>query len=249
MNIAIILAGGDGSRVGADKPKQFVEILGKPVLAYTIEIFQKNKSIDAIEVVCHQSWMDYCRQMIDVYNLSKVKWIVPGGETFQDSVVNGINHLKSLLSVKEGGKLNSAEVKLNDNIYIQYGSAPFTSQKIVNAVIEMTEECGSAVTATPCYQLMGTKDSDTTSKYWVDRDKYIQIACPQGFQLGYILDIYKRAREQGLLETIEPHTTSLIHALGDTIHFTYGDQTNVKITTAEDLELFEGYVLMMQRRK
>jgi 2-C-methyl-D-erythritol 4-phosphate cytidylyltransferase len=106
------------------------------------------------------------------------------------------------------------------------------------------KEKGSAVTATPCYQLMGSNDVNGTSRTWVDRDKYIQIACPYGFQFLYLLDIYKRAEEEGLLNTIEPHTTSLMYALGDTIYQAYGDQTNIKITTREDLNLFEGYVLM-----
>lgn len=238
MNTVIILAGGTGTRVGAGRPKQFIEVLGKPVLAYTIDIFQQNEHIDAIEVVCHHDWVDYCKQMCEQYGLTKVKWNVLGGETFQDSVINGVKHLESLLGT---------ETSLDDNIFIQYGGAPFTSQKIVNAVVEMTEERGSAVTATPCYQLLSKRTTDTTSEVWCDRDRYIQIACPYGFKFSYLLDIYKRSEEQGLLETIEPHTTSLMYALGETINYTYGDQTNIKITTAEDIDMFEGYVLMKQK--
>ena len=138
MNTVIILAGGTGTRVGAGRPKQFIEVLGKPILAYTCGIFQKNEHIDAVEIVCHRDWIEYCREMVRKYGLSKVLWIVPGGETFQESVINGVNHLEALL-----GEATS----LDDNVFIQYGGAPFTSQKIVNAVVEMTEERGSAVTA------------------------------------------------------------------------------------------------------
>lgn len=240
MNTVIILAGGTGTRVGAGRPKQFIEVLGKPVLAYTCEIFQKNKKIDAIEVVCHHDWIEYCQQMVEKYGLTKVRWIVLGGETFQDSVINGVRHLEGLLGT---------ETSLDDNVFIQYGGAPFTSQKIVNAVVEMTEERGSAVTATPCYQLLSERTTDTTSEVWCDRDKYIQIACPYGFRFSYLLDIYKRSEEQGLLKTIEPHTTSLMYALGDTINYAYGDQTNIKITTAEDIEMFEGYVMAEQKKE
>lgn len=240
MNIVIILAGGTGTRVGAEKPKQFIDVLGKPVLAYTCDIFQKNEHIDAIEIVCHHDWMDYCQCMVGKYGLTKVKWIVPGGETFQDSVINGKKHLENLLGT---------ETSLDDNIFIHYGGAPFTSQKIVNAVVEMTEERGSAVTATPCYQLISIKDEgdDTRTSTWVDRDKYTQIACPYGFKFYYLIDIYKRSEEQGILETIEPHTTSLMFALGETINLAYGDQTNIKITTVEDVEMFEGYVLEQRK--
>ena len=229
MIIAMILAGGVGSRVGAGKPKQFVEILGKPVLAYTIDIFQKHPNVDAIEVVCHEKWMDYLKEMLHKYNLSKVKWIVHGGDTFQESVINGANYLKD-------------KIAYEDYILVQYGAAPFTSEKIVTDVIRVMKEKGTAVTATPCYQLIGTKDGDE-SLNWVDRDKYVQIACPYGFKYAYLLDVYKRAEEKGLLASIEPHTTSLIYALGDKLNLAYGDQTNIKITTKEDLDMFKGFIL------
>lgn len=229
MIAALILAGGVGSRVGADRPKQFIEVLGKPVLAYTIEIFEKHPEIDSIEVVCHKSWKDYLKEMIDKYQLTKVKWVCDGGDTFQESVVNGVNNLKDKISN-------------DDYVLIQYGAAPFTSSKIVTDVIKVMKEHKSSFSATPCFQLMGTNDEDSTSTKWVNRDKLVQIACPQGFEYGYLLDIYKRAKEKGLLETTEPHTTSLQYALGDTLHQAYGDQTNIKITTKEDLELFKGYI-------
>lgn len=229
MLTVMILAGGVGSRVGADKPKQFVDVLGKPVLAYTIDIFQKHTDVDAIEVVCHAEWIDYLKEMVQKYNLTKVKWIVNGGNTFQESVINGTNYLKD-------------KVNMDDYVLIQYGAAPFTSERIVTDVIRVMKEKGSSVTATPCYQLIGTKDGEE-SLNWVDRDKYIQIACPYGFKYGYLVDIYKRAEEKGLLDTIEPHTTTLMYALGEKLNLAYGDQTNIKITTKEDLMIFEGYVL------
>ena len=122
MITAMILAGGSGSRVGAGRPKQFVEILGKPVLAYTIELYQKNPQVDAIEIVCHADWIHYLETIIENYRLSKVKWITHGGETFQESVINGVNYLKD--------KLDN-----NDMVMIHYGAAPFTSQNIISDVI------------------------------------------------------------------------------------------------------------------
>ena len=231
----MILAGGVGSRVGADRPKQFVEVLGKPVLAYTIEIFQQHKDIDAIEVVCHKAWKDYLEEIICRYQLTKVRWIADGGSTFQESVINGMNYLRNKISN-------------DDYVMIQYGAAPFTSEKIVSDVVRVMKIRGSAITATPCYQLLGSNDGEESHK-WVDRDKYIQIACPYGFQFGYLLDIYRRAEEENLIDKVEPHTTTLMYALGDTLYQAYGDQTNIKITTKEDLDLFEGFVLMKNKRK
>lgn len=237
MVTVIILAGGIGSRVGAGRPKQFVEVLGKPVLAYTIEIFENHPEVDNIEVVCHKKWKNYLiNSIVKKFNYKKVKWIINGGETFQDSCMMGVNNLKD--------KITEA-----DYVLIQYGAAPFTSNKIVSAVIKVMKEKGSAVTATPCYQLLGSNDANGESKTWVDRDKCIQIACPYGFKYGYLLDIYNRAEEKGLLQKIEPHTTSLMYALGDIIYQAYGDQTNIKITTKEDIDLFEGFVLMRKSRE
>lgn len=234
MIIAIILAGGIGSRVGADRPKQFVEILGKPVLAYTADIFENHPAVDAIEIVCHKSWKEYLNEMIQNYHLTKVKWVADGGDSFQESVLSGINYLKD--------KING-----DDYVLIQYGAAPFTSEKIVTDVIRVMKKKESAVTATPCYQLMGSNDAGGVSRTWIDREKYIQIACPYGFKFSYLLDIYRRAERRELIDKIEPHTTSLMYALGDTIYQAYGDQTNIKITTREDFDLFEGYVLMKQK--
>ena len=140
------------------------------------------------------------------------------------------------------------KISSDDYVLIQYGAAPFTSQKIITDVIKVMKKNGSSFTATPCYQLLGSNDENGKSKTWIDRDKYIQIASPYGFKYSYLLDIYKRAEKQGLLNTIEPHTTSLMYALGDTLYQAYGDQSNIKITTKEDLDLFEGYVLMKQKQ-
>lgn len=230
MNYALILAGGVGTRVGANRPKQFIEIYGKPILAYTIEIYQKHQEIEGIEVVCHPMWLNYLNEMIIKYNLNKVKWITSGGNTFQDSVINGINHLK--------GKIND-----NDIIMIHYGASPFTSDEIITDGIKVCKKHEMAASCIPCFQLMGSNDENKTSKKWIDRDKLVQITCPQSFKFSYIQDIYNRAEKQELLDKIEPHTTSLMSALGDTIYQSYGTQSNIKITTKDDLELFKGYVL------
>lgn len=229
MISALILAGGNGTRVGEDRPKQFVEILGKPVLAYTVEIYQNNSKIETIEIVCHSDWIDYVKNMVKQYGYNKVKWIVEGGDTFQQSVINGVNNLDNKLSDE-------------DIVMIHYGASPFTEQIIIEDAIRVCKEKGMSVSCTPCYQLMGSNDDNNISLNWVDRDKYVQIACPQSFRYGYLKDIYRRAEEKNLLDTIEPHTTSLMYALGDTVYQSYGNQGNIKITTKDDLRLFERLV-------
>ena len=98
MNIAVILAGGTGTRVGANIPKQFIEVLGKPILAYTLEDFQLNSEIDAIEIVCHKDWMDEVRRICDEYSISKLRWLTIGGAIFQESTLNGVYNLKDKIS-------------------------------------------------------------------------------------------------------------------------------------------------------
>lgn len=229
MISALILAGGNGTRVGESIPKQFVEILGKPILAYTVEIYQNNREIDSIEIVCHGNWIDYVKDMVKQYGLSKVKWIVKGGDTFQQSVINGVNNLNNKLSDE-------------DIVMIHYGASPFTEQIIIEDAIRVCKEKGMSASCIPCYQLIGSNDDNNTSINWVDRDKYVQVTCPQSFRYGYLKDIYRRAEEKNLLDTIEPHTTSLMYALGDTVYQSYGNQGNIKITTKDDLRLFERFV-------
>lgn len=235
MNIGIILAGGTGSRLGGEMPKQFIEVLGKPVLAYTIEIFQNHTEIDAIEIVCLESYRGYLKEIINKYNFSKVKWIVDGGDTFQKSVLNGITYLQEKISNE-------------DIVIVHYGASPFVSEEIISDGIRMAEEKGNSASATPCFLLMGSNDDGVKSTKWVDREQLMQLNSPQCFKFRYVCYLYQKAIEMGILEKVEPHTTSLMYYMGETIYFSKGNQTNIKITTKEDLELFEGYVLMKQRK-
>ena len=234
MNIAVILAGGVGSRVGAGMPKQFVKILGKPVIVYTIEAFQKHEDIDAIEVVCVKSHIDYMKELVDTYGLSKVKWITEGGADFQGSVLNGINNLQDKCSE-------------DDIVLVHFGASPFVEGDIIADAVRVCKIKGNAISTTPFYLLSGVKDDDEKTTKWIDRDTKACMNSPHAFRYGYIRDIYKRAVETGVIKEVEPHTTTLMYKMGETIYFSKGSQSNIKITTKEDLDLFEGYVLMKQR--
>lgn len=234
MNIAVILAGGVGSRVGAGMPKQFVKILDKPVIVYTIEAFQKHEDIDAIEVVCVKSHIDYMKELVDTYGLSKVKWITEGGADFQGSVLNGINNLQDKCSE-------------DDIVLVHFGASPFVEGDIIADAVRVCRIKGNAISTTPFYLLSGVKDDDEKTTKWIDRDTIACMNSPHAFRYGYIRDIYKRAVETGVIKEVEPHTTTLMYKMGETIYFSKGSQSNIKITTKEDLDLFEGYVLMKQR--
>lgn len=230
MNVPIILAGGVGSRVGADRPKQFIDIYGKPILVYTIELFQNHPEIDAIEVVCIKSYIDYLKDLVQKYNLTKVKWICEGGVDFQHSVINGINNLKGELSE-------------DDVVLVHYGASPFTSSDIISDAIRVAKEKGNSAPAISSPLLLGSNDGDK-SLNWIDRDHVMILNSPQCFKLGYVSQLYDEAIEKDLLDKVEPHTTTLMYLMGREIYLSKSNQLNIKITTKEDLDLFKAYVLL-----
>lgn len=242
MNVAVILAGGVGNRVGAGIPKQFIEVLGKPVLAYTIEEFEKHSEIDAILVVCVKPYIDYIWEIKEKYNLAKIKWVTEGGATFQNSVLNGIRFLEN-------------KIGREDMVLVHFGASPFITKDIITDTIKVCKEKGNAISTTDFYLLSGIKkintsvaDPENFTDEYIDRDSIAIMNTPHAFQYGFIDDLYKEAVETGVIDAVEPHTTTLMYAMKKPIFFSYGSQLNIKITRKEDLDLFEGYVLMKQRR-
>lgn len=243
MNIAVILAGGVGNRLGAGIPKQFVEILGKPILAYTIEPFDKHPDVDAILVVCVKPYVNYIWRLKEKYGFEKLKWVCEGGATFQESVMNGVNFL-------------SDNAQPDDTVLFHFGASPFIKPDIIADVIRVCKEKGTNAISTTDYLLLsGMKKSTKTvldpenyTDEYIDRDTIAVMNTPHAFQYGFIVDMYREAVETGVIDTVEPHTTTLMYAMGKPIYFSKGSQDNIKITTKEDLEMFEGYVLEQQRK-
>ena len=244
MNVAVILAGGVGSRVGAGIPKQFIEILGKPILAYTIEPFNDHPDVDAVLVVCVKPYLDEVRKMKDRYGFGKLRWVTEGGSSFQESVMNGVRFLKDKLQE-------------DDTVLFHFGASPFVTGDIITDVIRVCRENGSnAISTTDFLLLSGKKkttrpvsDPENYSEEYIDRDTVAVMNTPHAFQYGFIADMYDEAVARGIIDTVEPHTTTLMYAMGKRIYFARGSQKNIKITTKEDLGLFEGYVLQQQREK
>lgn len=237
MNIAIILAGGIGSRIGANIPKQFIKIMGKPILAYTLEIFEKNKNIDAIEIICHKEWFQEVENIVEQYNINKVKWIVKGGETFQESVLNGVFSLKD--------KIDSEDI-----VVISFGVSPMTTDEIIDDSIKVCKENGSnAVSSEDMVLCTCIKDDEYSSSQNIIRETLKGFSNPWTFKYGELYETYKIALEKDILKDIEPHTTSLYFAFGKKIYFSKASSKNIKITTKEDLDIFEGMLLLNEKRK
>lgn len=242
MNVAVILAGGVGNRVGAGIPKQFIEVLGKPVLAYTLEQFESHPDIDAILVVCVKPYIDYIWELKQQYAISKLKWVTEGGDSFQGSVMNGLFYLEKKIS-------------RDDIVVVHFGASPFITDEIISDSIRVCKKHGNAISTTDYYLLSGkkkTNDSvsnpDNYTDEYINRDTIAVMNSPHTFQFGFVLDMYREAIETGIINTVEPHTTTLMYAMGKKIFFSAGSQNNIKITRKEDLELFEGYVLEKHRK-
>lgn len=233
MNVAMILAGGVGSRVGADVPKQFIEVGGKPILVHTLERFQECDAVDFVEVVCIASWIGECRRLVAEHGLGKVSLVVEGGATYQDSVING-------LAALEGRCAD------NDVVAIHFAAAPFVTEEIIEDSIRVACEFGNGISSDPVVLCLAEKDpadDDRSSIVGRDRDRVLGLNSPQSFKYGLIRGMYEQAAEEGVLGRIDPHTTSLMAALGERIYFSKGSTANIKITTADDLRLFRGWLL------
>lgn len=243
MNIAVILAGGVGNRLGAGIPKQFVQILGKPILSYTIEPFEKHPDVDAILVVCVKPYVNYIWELKEKYGFEKLRWVTEGGSTFQESVMNGVNFLAD-------------KARPDDTVLFHFGASPFIKPEIIADVIRVCKEKNSNAISTTDYLLLSGRkkttntvlDPENYTVEYINRDTIAVMNTPHAFQYSFIVDMYKEAVETGIIDTVEPHTTTLMYAMGKPIYFSKGSQGNIKITTKEDLEMFEGYVLEQQRK-
>lgn len=234
MNVAIILAGGVGSRVGADRPKQFIEIFGKPVIVYTVEAFQNHPEIDAVEIVCVKSHIEYMNELKQTYGLNKIKWITEGGKTFQESVMNGVNNLKD-------------KIGADDIVLVHFGASPLVTDSVITDAIKVCKEKGNAISTIPIYVLSGWKDDEEKSTTWIDRDKVACMSSPHAFRYAFIKELYEKAVSTGVINEVEPHTTTLMYKMGEPIYFSKGSQiNNIKITEKEDLDFLKAFILLKQ---
>lgn len=230
MNYVIIIAGGVGSRLGASVPKQFVEVLGKPVIAYTMEHFQNHPDIDAIELVCVDGYQDHLKGIAEKYGITKVNKIVKGGTEYERSIMNGVEGLEGI-------------AKPDDVVIIHWSASPFINEEMITDNIRVCKEKGNAITASYSYLLYGSNDGDC-AKRAINRESFMTLSAPQSFLFKNIVDLYKQVEKKHLFETIEEHHTTVFMAeLGIPLYFSKGSHTNIKITTKEDIDIFLGFLL------
>lgn len=235
MNYVIIIAGGVGSRLGAKVPKQFVEVLGKPILAYTMEHFQNHPEIDGIELVCVDGFQEHLKGIADKYGITKVMKIVKGGSEYERSIMNGVAGLEGI-------------AKPDDVVMIHWSASPFINEEMITDNIRVCKEKGNAITASYSYLLYGTNDGDCAKKN-INRETFMTLSAPQSFLYKIIIDIYRKVEDKNLFDYVEHHTPALMEALGIPMYFSKGSHSNIKITEKEDVDMFLGYQLAKKYRK
>ncbi|MBW4827962.1 MAG: 2-C-methyl-D-erythritol 4-phosphate cytidylyltransferase [Clostridiaceae bacterium] len=226
MNIALIFAGGTGTRMNSKtKPKQFLELHGKSIIIYTLEAFENHKEIDAIVVVCLESWIDYLENIIDKASLKKVKCVVPGGKTAQESQYNGLKTIKK--------KLNPDDETI---VLIHDGVRPLIDAKTISKNIQSVKKNGSAITVTPAIETVIMVDEESLLNKVLDRSSCRMAKAPQSFYLKDILTNHEKAIDEGQLDFID--SASLMMYYGHNLHTVEGLPENIKITTPSDFYIF-----------
>ena len=231
MNIAVIIAGGSGHRMGLDIPKQFINVYDKPVLIYTLEAFQHHPMIDAIEVVCIEGWdhvvWSYARQ----FGIDKLKWITLGGNTGQESIRNGVFNLEGKASCE-------------DIIIVHDGIRPLVDSSVLTDVIAKAKKYGNAVTSMPYNEqifVVSEEDENTTTQF-IPRETLRRVATPQAYRFDLIDTKYHEAFDKEIGIYGSHYTNTMMVELGVRLHFAAGSDKNIKLTTKDDLEMFKGYL-------
>lgn len=227
MNCALIFAGGTGQRMNTKThPKQFLELHGKPIILYTIEVFESHPDIDSIVVVCLEDWIPFLRKKIAHYDITKVADIVPGGVTGQASIRHGLNALMGIASP-------SATVLVHD------GVRPLVHPQTITDCIKTAAAKGNAITVTPAIETV-VQEEDGRVVNVIDRGACRMAKAPQCFKLGDLCEAHEHAESEGMLDFID--SASLMRFYGHELYTVEGTPDNIKITTPSDFYIFRAFV-------
>lgn len=230
MNIALLTAGGTGNRMGQDVPKQFMCIDNQPIIIYTMQSFQYCKDIDAIAVVCIPGWETILQAYSNQFNISKLRWIFPGGNSNQESIYNGINGLKN------------SGCKDEDIILVHDGVRPLVSSEIIKKNISTCKSFGYAVTCLVCKEAIMELVDGNVHEIDIPRERLVRTQTPHTYTLGTLIKAHADARERGITNTVASCT--LIAAIGvKDQHLVEGSEKNgLKLTRPQDVEIFKAMI-------
>jgi 2-C-methyl-D-erythritol 4-phosphate cytidylyltransferase len=229
MNTAIIIAGGSGRRMGQDIPKQFISVYDRPVLIYTMESFQKHPQIEAIEVVCLEGWADVVWAYAKQFGMDKLKWVISGGGSAQDSIRAGVENLRGQLAD-------------DDMVVIHDGVRPLIDEAVLTNVIVTCSKYGNGVSSMPYNEQIFIADDELSTTKYIPRETLRRVVTPQAYRYGVLRDRYREAYEKGIGVTGSAYANTMMVELGERLYFAPGSDKNIKLTTSEDLEMFKAYV-------
>ena len=222
---ALIFAGGTGKRMNTKTlPKQFSELHGKPIIIHTIEHFESHPEIKDIVVVCVDDWLDYCRDLLARFNIKKVSQVVPGGETGQMSIFNGLEALRE----KYQGN--------DDYVLIHDGVRPLIDEEIISKNIESVKKYGTAITVKPVIETVVQVDEEDIINNVIERSTCQTAVAPQSFVLSEIYSLHMRAQAEKLFDMTDSATLARYYGLS--LHTVMGGSENIKITTPSDFYIF-----------
>nr|WP_304429686.1 IspD/TarI family cytidylyltransferase [uncultured Acetatifactor sp.] len=227
MNIALLTAAGTGSRMHLDVPKQFLYIEGKPVILYTMEAFQRHPQIDAVIVATLENWQDTVWAYARDFRISKLKWVVVGGDTCQESIQKGIEELRR-------------HCKEDDVVMVHDGNRPFVSEEMISDSLATFRKYGSAVAAMRCVEAIFRSSNGKTSHDSIPREQLYRTQTPHTYTLGKLLWAHERAAELKIENSTA--TCVLMQMLGEEIFFSKGSEKNIKLTTQDDLDIFRAMI-------
>lgn len=223
-NVALIIAGGVGARMHQDIPKQFINVQDKPVIIYTLEVFQQHPNINAIEVVCLDGWHDILWAYAKQFGIAKLENIVNGGATGQDSIRNGLFDLAKRYHDDD------------DIVLIHDAIRPMVSADIISDNIRVCRQYGNATTVIPCTSVMLRTSDSVVSDDQVPRDNLKITQTPQTFYINELIEVHKEAIKRNLEPSIA--SCALYIEMGKKVYLSAGSEKNIKLTTSEDIEIF-----------
>lgn len=221
----MLTAAGTGTRMHQDIPKQFIHVENKPVIIHTMEAFQNHPGIDGIIVVTLESWTEVLWAYARQFNISKLKWVVPGGATGQDSIRNGLKKLEEEFPDKD------AIVLVHD------GNRPLVTSEIISDSLATFARHGNAVAAIPCTEVVFESEDGISSHVSTEREKLYRTQTPHTYKLEELLWAHSEAEKRGITGTAA--SCMLMKELGKETFFSKGSEENLKITTLDDLRIFK----------
>lgn len=228
MNIGIILAGGIGSRMGiVDKPKQFIDIYGKPIIVHTLETFDNHPEINHIAVVCLEEWIDDLKILLRKYEINKVKWLIDGGATRQESVYNALTAI-------------SKDANDDDILVIHDSVRPLVSHKTISNNISSAKKFSATDTVIPSADTIIKSLDELQISEVPDRSELYIGQTPQSFKLGLIKRAHEVAIERNKLNATDD--CQLVLDLGHGVNLVIGEKLNFKITSFDDLLLLKAII-------